>query len=331
MHWRQVVKAVAIAAGVLAASAASADDRGRQRSPRSRAAAPAQATVPAEERRTFAVSRGSTLDVSNVAGDVRIGTERGVAIVVHAVRRLRGSGRRDDARLQDLRLEMSQVGNRVEVRARGSRSGRSSGAIDLMVSVPPDATVLARSVSGLVTLTGVEGEARLETVSGNVEAHRALNLAMAKSVSGDVTVRDVASAGILILGNVSGAVVATGVRARGLEAASVSGSLRLDGIAAQRVLAKAVSGDIDFGGALLAGGRFEFTSHSGDVRLRLPAAASFDLQADTYSGRLTSDFPVTLQSSRAGRSSRAIRGVAGDGAAQLIVRSFSGDVTIGRQ
>ena len=331
MHWRQAMRAAVIVTGVLAAGAVSADERGGKRSGRASDTAPAQAAGAAEERRVFAVSRGSTLDVANVAGDVRITTEPGEAIVVHAVRRLRGSGRRDDARLQDLQLEMSQVGNRVEVRARGSRSGRSNGAIDISVSVPPDTVVLARSVSGLVALTGVEGEARLETVSGNVEVLRGQNVTLAKSVSGEISVRDAASAGTLILGSVSGSIVATAVRARGLEATSVSGSLRLGDISAQRVLAKAVSGDIDFGGGLAAGGRFEFTSHSGDVRLQLPAAASFDLEADTYSGRLTSDFPVTLRSSRAGRSSRAIRGVTGDGAAQLVIRSFSGGVTIGRQ
>ena len=331
MHWRQVIRAAVIVTGVLAASVVSADERGRQRTGRSRDTASAQTSAAAEERRVFAVGRGSTLDVSNVAGDVRITTERGESIVVQAVRRLRGGGRRDDARLQDLRLEMSQVGNRVEVRARGSRTGRSNGAIDLSVSVPPDTVVLARSVSGLVALTGVEGEARLETVSGNVEVVRGQNVTLAKSVSGEVSIRDAASVGTLILGNVSGAIIATAVRARGLEATSVSGALRLGDIAAQRVLAKAVSGDVDFDGSLAAGGRFEFTSHSGDVRLRLPAASSFDLQADTYSGRLTSDFPVTLRSTRTGGSSRAIRGVTGDGAAQLLIRSFSGSVTIGRQ
>ena len=130
-----MMRAAVILAGVLAAGVVSADERGGQRTGRSRDAASAQTGAPAEERRVFAVSRGSTLDVSNVAGDVRITAERGESIVVQAVRRLRGSGRRDDARLQDLRLEMSQVGNRVEVRARGSMSGRSNGAIDLSVSV----------------------------------------------------------------------------------------------------------------------------------------------------------------------------------------------------
>ncbi len=76
MHWRQVMRAAVILAGVLAAGVVSADERGRQRSGRSRDAASAQTGAAAEERRVFAVGPGSTLDVSNVAGDVRITTER---------------------------------------------------------------------------------------------------------------------------------------------------------------------------------------------------------------------------------------------------------------
>ena len=279
----------------------------------------------AEERREFAVQPGSTLDLSNISGEVRITAGPDGAIVVQAVRR--GTDRSAD----EPRLETTQVGNRVEVRARGSRSGRTRGSIDLTVTVPADAAVAVRSVSGGVDLTGVTGDVRLESVSGSIVLAKAGNVALAKSVSGSVTVRDSTSTGTLMLSSVSGAVLATGVRASALEASSVSGAIRLSAVAAERVGAKTVSGVVEFGGPLAGGGRYELTSHSGDVVVRLPAGAGFDLAADTFSGRLTSDFPVTLRSSRGGPTSRTIRGVAGDGGAQLVVRSFSGSVTIGRQ
>lgn len=324
MSFRTVLCLLACAAAWWPAPAA-AGDREPQRN-RSRDSAQAAGTS-GDERRTFAVGDGATLDIANVAGDVRIVAGAGDAIVVEAVRRSRGERRGGAAR-----IEMRQVGNRVEVRTRGSASRRSTGAVDYTVTVPRTAAVLARSVSGGVSLTGVDGEARLESVSGRVEAMRAANVALAKSVSGDVTVRDATAAATLTLTSVSGTVVASGIRGRGLDATTVSGDVRLSDVSASRVFAKAVSGDIDFGGAPAGGGRYEFTAHSGDVRLRLPAGASFDLQADTFSGRLSSDFAVTLRSTRTGRgATRALRGVAGDGAAQLVVRSFSGDVTLTRQ
>lgn len=322
MRNRLVTSWLLVAVVVATAGDAAAADRQRTRA---HGAQPAAEVQTDRERRVFAVTAGSAVDVSNISGDVRIAAGAGDSVVVETVRRRRSRG-------DELRLEMRQVGNRVVVRVTGTRSNRGNDTIDITVTAPRDAAVVARSVSGSVGLTGVDGESRLETVSGDVDVTRAANLSLAKTVSGTVTVRQSDSAGTMTLGTVSGSVVAADLRARGLDAASVSGAVRLERVDAQRVLGKSVSGGVEFQGPLAAGGRFEFTSHSGDVRLRLPAGASFDLTADSFSGRLTTDFPVALRSTRSSRgASRSIRGVAGDGAAELLVRSFSGSVTIGRQ
>lgn len=283
----------------------------------------------APETQSFTVGRGSVLDLSNISGNVTISGTRGDTIRVDSVRRTRDRG--DSARGRQVEVEIRHVGNRVEVRARHPRSGRAADTVDFTVTVPGDAAVTAKSVSGDVTLRGVNGDVRLESVSGSVEVAEAPNVALAKSVSGDVTVRDIASGGTLALDSVSGTVVATRVRARSLDAGSVSGDVRVSGVEAPHVAAKSVSGDVEVAGALARGGRFEFTSHSGDVQLRLPAGSGLDLSADSHSGRIQCDFPITLRSSRSGRSSRTIRGVVGDGSAVVIVRSFSGNVTLTRQ
>ncbi len=322
MRNRLLTSWLLIAFVIATAGVASAGDR---QGTRAGTALPAADVQSSRERRVFPVTAGSAVDVSNIAGEVRVAAGAGDSVVVESVRRGRSRG-------EALRLEMRQVGNRVVVRVTGTRANRGNDSIDITVTAPRDAAVVARSVSGSVGLTGLDGESRLETVSGDVEVTRAANLTLAKTVSGTVTVRQSASAGTMTLGTVSGSVVAADLRARGLDAATVSGAVRLERVDAQRVLGKSVSGGVEFAGPIAAGGRFEFTSHSGDVRLRLPAGASFDLTADSFSGRLTSDFPVTLRSTRSSRgASRAIRGVVGDGAAELLVRSFSGSVTIGRQ
>ena len=72
-----------------------------------------------------------------------------------------------------------------------------------------------------------------------------------------------------MLSTVSGTVIATGLKVRALEAGSVSGDVRLSGMQVERVEAKSVSGNIEFDAPLAKGGRYEFTSHSGNVRLVL--------------------------------------------------------------
>ena len=96
-----------------------------------------------------------------------------------------------------------------------------------------------------------------------------------------------------------------------------------------------MSGDIEFDAPLVKAGRYQFTSHSGNVRIVLSGGTGFELDADTFSGSVRSDVPVTLRSvgrddrdRRRNTSHRAIRGSSGDGSAILSVRSHSGSVVI---
>ncbi len=158
-------------------------------------------------------------------------------------------------------------------------------------------------------------------------------MAIAKTVSGNVTARDIGSQTALVLSTVSGTVIATGLKVRSLDAGSVSGDVRLTGSQIERLEASSVSGNIEFDAPLVKGGRYEFTSHSGNVRVLLSGNTGFELDADTFSGSVRSDVPVTLRTlgrterERRG-STRAIRGTFGDASAILSVRSHSGSVVI---
>ena len=85
-------------------------------------------------------------------------------------------------------------------------------------------------------------------------------------------------------------------------------------------------------------------SHSGDIRLLVPAGVGFELEANTFSGSLRSDLPLTLRGAtrpeterddddtpRGRRNSQSLRGTFGDGSAIVTVRTFSGDVVITRR
>jgi DUF4097 and DUF4098 domain-containing protein YvlB len=176
---------------------------------------------------------------------------------------------------------------------------------------------------------------RAETVSGNVLVTGTPNLTTAKTVSGNVTARDVEGTANLTLGTVSGTVVASALKARSLECGSVSGDIQLSGLQVERLLAKSVSGSIEFGGALSRGGRYDLGSHSGDIRIVLTSQTGFELDASTFSGSVRSDVPVTMRAEGGNRerrdSNRSIRGSFGDASALLSPKTFSGTVVITRK
>jgi DUF4097 and DUF4098 domain-containing protein YvlB len=288
---------------------------------------------------TVKVGDGAILDLSHLAGDVRVTGGGGSEIKIDAVKRVRHRDAEEAKRiLEMLRVDVNTFNGRVEVRTIYPRRnpGRGNGisaSVDYTIGVPAGTAVTLKSVSGDLSITNVKGEVRVEAISGNVTVTNTPNVTIAKTVSGDVTARDIGTETTLVLGTVSGTVIGTGLRVRTLEAGSVSGDVRLSGSQVERLEARSVSGNIEFDAPLVKSGRYEFTSHSGNVRLVLSGNTGFELDADTFSGSVRSDLPVTLralgntESSRRG-SNRAIRGTYGDASAILSVRSHSGSVVI---
>ena len=285
---------------------------------------------------TFKVPGDGALDLTHIAGDVRVSPGRNGEIRVEAIKRVRHRDADEARRLLGLlRIEVTPIGNRIEVRTVYPRtsSRNLSAEVDYTITVPAAAAVSVKTVSGAVSVNNIRGEVRAEAVSGDVEVVATPNLALAKTVSGDVRARDI-GADMLTLGTVSGSVIATALKVRSLEAGSISGDLHLSNLQVERLVAKTVSGGIDYDGNIARGGRYEFNAHSGGVRLVLAGVSGFELDASTFSGTIRSDFPVTLHTAprdsngRRALTSRAIRGTFGDASAILSIRSFSGSVVI---
>lgn len=288
---------------------------------------------------THKVGDGAALDLSHLSGDVRVTGGSGAEIRIEATKRVRHRDPNEAKRLLEaLRVDVNNFNGRVEVRTiyprRPNVRGNSlSASVDYVIAVPAGAMVAVKSISGNVAVANVRGEVRAETVSGDVQVTNTPNVALAKTVSGDVRATDIGTQTALVLSTVSGTVIGSGLRVRSLEAGSVSGDVRLSGSQVERLEAKSVSGNIEFDAPLTKGGRYEFTSHSGNVRVVVSGNTGFEIDADTFSGSVRSDVPVTLRS--LGRtdtsrraSPRAIRGTFGDASAILSVRSHSGSVVI---
>ena len=282
--------------------------------------------------KTLRLGKNGTFDLQNLSGDIAVTGGAGNDVRIEATKRVRHPNESEArALLQSIEVRMEERNGNVEVRTNYTRRNWSGG-VDYTVSLPRDANVVLRSVSGDIRVTTLNGELRVDTVSGDVVATSVRRIRQAKTISGDLEI--VESDGDEVTGlTVSGTLVARNVKARTVDLSSVSGDLRLTDVESDRAFVRSVSGNVDFSGRLSQQGRYEFQSHSGDVRVSPLNSQGFSLEASTFSGDLRSDFPLTLQGNQPNglgprRTPRGIRGSFGSGGAVLTLQSFSGNITI---
>lgn len=297
---------------------------------------PATAQTDVTERfsKTAHLDQNGTFDLSNISGTIVITGGSGRDVTIEAIKRVqRPNPNAARALLQMIDIQVVEQANRVEVRTTYPRPRNFPGSVDFTVSVPEDANVTIKTLSGNVRATNIRGELRAEAVSGNVAAAAAGRLEALKCVSGDIEIIDASADDLATASTVSGNITVRGLKARAIQLGSVSGNIRVDDAQADRMEVRAVNGNIDYGGDLERNGRYQFTSHSGDIRLVLSGTTGFELRANSFSGAVRSDFAINRRGAGGGEGQaiqgpRAIRGSVGDASAMLAVRAFSGNVSI---
>lgn len=290
--------------------------------------------------RKIRLERDGRVSVSNIAGDIVVTAGSGDEVSIEAVKRTRG----DRSELAGVQILVDERPGRVEVRTDHEQSrrrdrGGDQVSVDYTVVVPSTASVELHSVSGSLKITGVRAAVRAETISGDVVATDTPKIELAKSVSGDVTLSGVSTDGDLAASSVSGNVHARSVKVHALDLNSISGSLAVTDVTCDRLNAKSVSGGVEYSGAVTKGGTYDFNVHAGTIRLNLTNPAGFVLIANSFSGSIRSDLPMTIggtgdrdrQGRRGVMSNRSIRATYGDGSATLTVRTFSGDIVINKR
>ena len=291
------------------------------------------------ERFTRTVNIGATgeLEIANIAGDVVVTRGGGNSATIEVVKTARGATAEEAREMLALvPVDIIERGTRAEARTRypsgdeQRRTGRRNINVSVAfnISAPEGTRIFVKSISGNINVRDILGGLTLETVSGNVHIANAGRTAQGRSISGDIEVLDTKIEGALEAGTISGTVRLRRLSARSLAVNSVSGNVEIEDVTAERIGAQAISGNIGFGGDLQPNGRYEFTSHSGNIRLVLPAAAGFELEATSFSGTINTDIPVTMSGGQGGRRNRTLRGTAGSGGASLDLTTFSGTIVI---
>lgn len=286
-----------------------------------------------KDTRTFAIGANGEFSLDNLSGDIRIVPGSGREITIEITRVSRGRTEADaKSGLTRVRVETTHRGERVTARTlypQNERQPNYSVSVDYVVTAPAGTRVTAKTLSGDVTVGAMTGDLTINSTSGDVHITGATHVTHAKTVSGDVILDNCASTDVLEAATMSGDVTGTNLRARRVELQSISGTVTGRNLTAASVKLHSMSDDVVFDGDLATGGRYDFTTHSGTVRLALDGRTGFTIEATTFSGSVRSDLPLTTSDvGRGRRINRNMRGTFGDGSATITATSFSGSVVV---
>jgi len=296
------------------------------------AAVPALAEREFEEKfeRTEALAKNGKVYLSNVSGDIEVVAWKEAQVKIEALKTSRASSLdRAKENAGEVAIEVTKTADtvRIETRYPRRRGGFWGGdsvnvSVDYKIWVPEQAAVELKSMSGDVRVGQLGGKVTVGSMSGDVDLLGAAG-AEVDLKSGDLTVENIT--GDVHLETMSGTIKASRIKGS-IEAGVVSGDVILRDVSeAQSVNGHAVSGDVTYLGKIKAGGRYELKTHSGDVRMTVPADSSFEFEASTFSGDIDTDFEIQVVGKI---SPREIHGTVGKGGATVILGSFSGSVDL---
>jgi DUF4097 and DUF4098 domain-containing protein YvlB len=298
--------------------------------------AAAQSDITERFARTAHLDQNGTFELTNVTGDIVITGTTGRDVSIEAVKRVqRPNPRAARVLLSMIDIQVTEQANRLEVRTIVPRPRNFPGSVEFTVSVPEDANVIVKTITGSIRASNVKGELRADTVVGSISVSGVRRLAALKCVTGDVEIYDAGADDPVTASTVSGNVIVRGLRARAVQLMSVSGNIHIEDAQIERMMVKTVQGNLDYAGELARSGRYEFNSHSGDIRLVLSGNTGFEVLANTFSGVVRSDF--TFNRGRSGaegagvQGPRTVRGAFGDASAMVALRAFSGNISLARR
>jgi len=277
--------------------------------------------------KTVPLAKEGKINISNISGDIEVRTWTQDQVKIQAVKVSQaGSEAKAKENAAKIDIEVTQEGNVLNIETKYPKSpfgGSINVSVNYWLWIPEKAALDAKSISGNIDVEGPGGSVELSAISGDVGLRRASKGGDCSAVSGNLVVSGVS--GDLFLKSVSGDIKATQVKGS-VQGETVSGSVEmLDISEASAVRLKSLSGVVVYRGQINRAGTYNLKSHSGTIEMLLPADAAFDLEAETFSGDIATDFEVKV----VGKVSRKeISGVVNGGGASVKLSTFSGSINL---
>lgn len=269
-----------------------------------------QGHITRDEKR-FTISGVPEVRLTTFDGAIEIRAGDAKAVIVEIVKR----GPTQEA-LEQLTVDSKQEGNRIEVavkRPAGEMAvfgiGRMSSTATLIVTMPREGHVVARSGDGSIRIERVHGRLELRTGDGSIRATDTGGQMVFATGDGSITIDN--AEGDLDVDTGDGSV-------------SVAGRLGM-------VKVHTGDGSITFraeAGTTMTGD-WSMTTGDGGVSLYLPSDFAAELDAHTGDGAIRTELQVASQSSGDGeRARRTLKGKLGSGGRTLRIRTGDGSVRL---
>jgi DUF4097 and DUF4098 domain-containing protein YvlB len=305
-------------------------------------AVPAAASAEGSFQRTLQVTGPVNLEVTTGSGSiqVRTGTSNQVQVTGHikATEWFGGSNAAERVKRLQANPPVQQSGNDIRIGHIDDFDLRRNVSISYDLIVPAETRLRSNTGSGNQTVEGIHGPLDIGAGSGGLKVSDIGDTVHADTGSGTIEINGVK--GNLRAKTGSGSIRAAGI-AGGFEGETGSGHITLEQTAPGAVRADTGSGGMELrgvrgsldakagSGTIRAEGdpKGPWTVHtgSGGVQMRFPSDAAFDLDAQTSSGSISVDHPVTVQGSL-GR--KHVRGKVRGGGVPVEVETGSGNIEI---
>ncbi len=281
----------------------------------------------AEEKleQVYPLNRAGKVYLENVSGDIVIKSWK-----KNEVKILARKVARKDGDLDNVTIDINQTDGYIRIITRYEKFAgmfkSENVSVHYDLTIPDEAHLRVKTVSGSVEALNIGGPVDIETVSGKIDIVRAEKGVKCKSISGSLYLEDIT--GDTYVKSTSGKISIEGVKGS-VEANNVSGSVTLNSVSmAEEIMVESISGSIKVQGELSPGGIYEFKTISGGTKIDLPPESDFEFHMTTMSGSLRfdpDDFIVKVLNNPARNK---VQGIVGEGSATLKTSSLSGGITI---
>lgn len=274
------------------------------------------ARVEQVEERYFPLTEDGSVSLKNVAGKILIHAWQKEEVKMMATKSARALREKEaEEFLERIEIDVTAREDCLEIVTRypisswwsGLKSLSYSAGVDYELWVPRGAAVRTESTSGDIRIEERYNCVQAHTVSGDIEL---------TSIWGDIDIGT--TSGNIHTENTKGTIIAR----------SISGDIKILGAKGAARTMKTVSGDIfvELEEIDEAASQMNFKSIFGDIEFFLPPDAQADIDVGTVSGKISTDFEITIRGTI--EIGRELQVTIGGGSVSIELKTTSGDITL---